>query len=152
MMTEDYKHKYEDLIKRCAEFMQEFAPPSPYELGFKAGWEAAKQEFCKDNTYVSDTTKPAKTMDIQWPRDQVYQWPTTAPWPPGSLDRTYGHNICVGCGKDLNKPIHYVCHMPSCPSQMRVTCSVNANSLADNNMSALQPEIITTIKTTGTST
>jgi hypothetical protein len=125
-MTDDYKQKYEDLMKRCAEFMQDFAPPSPYELGFKAGWEAAKQEFHKDNTYVPDTTKTAKTMDLQWktmdlqwPRDQQ-AWPTpptTNPWPPGSLDRTYGRNICGGCGMDLNKLTNYVCYMPNCPSQ-----------------------------------
>jgi hypothetical protein len=52
LKSDEYKKKYEELQKRCAEFMQEFAIPSPYELGFKAGWEAAKQEFHKDNTYV----------------------------------------------------------------------------------------------------
>jgi len=143
-MTDDYKHKYEDLMKRCAEFMQEFAPPSPYELGFKAGWEAAKQEFCKDDTYVPDTTKPAKTMNIQWPKDQVYQWPTTAPWPP-----QVQCGVC-GIASGINKAMSYVCNNPQCPT--RVTCSINVNSLADNNMSVLKPEIITTIKTTGTST
>jgi hypothetical protein len=75
-MEDNYKHKYDALMERCVKFMSEFAPPSPYELGFKAGWEAAKQEFHKDNTYVPDTTKPAKTLDIQWPRDY------TTPFPP----------------------------------------------------------------------
>jgi hypothetical protein len=80
LKSDDYKKKYDDLMKRCAEFMQEFAPPSPYDLGFKAGWEAAKKEFYKDNTYVPDTTKPATTMDIQWPRDKMaWPWPPTPP-------------------------------------------------------------------------
>lgn len=110
-MSEDYKSKYDDLMKRCAEFMKDFAPPSPYELGFKAGWEAAKQEFHKDNTYVPDTTKPAKTMDIQWPRDKMaWPWPpTTTPWPPGSIS-----NICRVCNLDLNKVTNYVCYHPNC--------------------------------------
>ena len=119
LKSEEYKQKYEDLMKRCSDFMRDFAPPSPYELGFKAGWEAAKQEFHKNNTYVPDTTKPARTLDIQWPRDQQ-AWPvprTTTPWPPGSLDRTYGHSICAGCGHDLNKLTNYVCYMSNCPSQ-----------------------------------
>ena len=109
-MSEDYKSKYDDLMKRCAEFMSEFAPPSPYELGFKAGWEAAKQEFHKDNTYVPDTTKPAKTMDIQWPRDQkVWLQHTTTPWPPGSIS-----NVCRICNLELNKVTNYVCYHPNC--------------------------------------
>jgi hypothetical protein len=100
-MTENYKQKYDDLMKRCAEFMQEFAPPSPYELGFKAGWEAAKQEFHKDNTYVPDTTKPAKT---------------TNPWPP----KVYQACGVCGIGGDINKAMAYVCNNPNCPT--RVTC------------------------------
>jgi hypothetical protein len=110
-MTDDYKQKYDDLMKRCAEFMQEFAPPSPYELGFKAGWEAAKQEFHKDNTYVPDTTKPAETMDIQWPRDKM-----TWPWPP----KVYQACGVCGIGGDINKAMGYVCNNPQCPT--RVTC------------------------------
>lgn len=119
LQSEEYKKKYEELQKRCAEFMQEFAPPSPYELGFKAGWEAAKKEFHKDNTYVPDTTKPARTMDIQWPRDYpVNPVPrTTNPWPPTN-------NICRGCGQDLNNLTHYVCYQAGCPSQIRFTSQI----------------------------
>lgn len=114
-MTDDYKSKYDDLMKRCAEFMQEFAPPSPYELGFKAGWEEARKQY--DKTYVPDTTKqgPARTMDLQWPRDKMaWPWPpamvpTTAPWPPGSVN-----NICRTCGQDLSKLTNYVCYHPNC--------------------------------------
>jgi hypothetical protein len=115
-MTDDYKQKYDDLMKRCAEFMQEFAPPSPYELGFKAGWEAAKQEFHKDNTYVPDTTKTAKTMDLQWPRDKMaWPWPpTTTPFP-----QSIRCPVC-GIGGDINKAMAYVCNHPNCPT--RVTC------------------------------
>lgn len=128
-MTDEYKKKYEDMMKRCADFMQEFAPPSPYELGFKAGWEAAKQEFHKDNTYVHDTTKPAKTMDIQWPRD--YQ---TTPFPPATYQ---GCRLC-GIGRDPFKAMSYVCNHPNCPT--RVSC--NVNTLADNQVSALYSDKI----------
>jgi len=114
-MTDDYKQKYEELMQRCAEFMKEFAPPSPYELGFKAGWEAAKQEFHKDNTYVPDTTKPAKTMDLQWPRDYPR---TTNPWPPNKV--VYQACGVCGIGGDINKAMSYVCNNPQCPT--RVTC------------------------------
>jgi hypothetical protein len=119
-MTEDYKHKYDALMERCAKFMSEFAPPSPYELGFKAGWEAAKQEFHKDNTYVPDTTKPAKTMDIQWPRDYPN---TTNPWPP----HTVVYQACGVCGiGDINKATGYVCYNPKCPT--RVTCTTTGTA------------------------
>jgi hypothetical protein len=122
-MTEDYKSKYDALMERCAKFMSEFAPPSPYELGFKAGWEAAKQEFDKDNTYVPDTTKPAQTMDIQWPRDKMaWPWPpamvpTTTPFPPPKYT---DHSIpCHKCNIDLAKNTHYNCLDNNCPSQIR---------------------------------
>lgn len=111
-MTEDYKHKYDALMERCAKFMSEFAPPSPYELGFKAGWEAAKQEFHKDNTYVPDTTKPAKTLDIMWP-DRI---PTTTPWPPTMYQAC---SVC-GMGSELNKAMSFVCNNLQCPT--KVTC------------------------------
>jgi hypothetical protein len=113
-MTDEYKQKYDDLMKRCAKFMSEFAPPSPYELGFKAGWEAAKQEFHKDNTYVPDTTKPARTMDIQWPRDYENL-------PPRTISPKYNdHSIpCHTCHIDLAKQTSYVCHQPNCPSQIK---------------------------------
>ena len=100
-MSDNYKQKYEDLMKRCEEF----------NIWFEDHKRKMKRNL-----------GPAKTEDIQWPRD--YQaWPpiTTTPWPPGSLDRTYGYNICAGCGQDLNKLTHYVCYHPNCPSQMRVT-------------------------------
>jgi hypothetical protein len=129
LQSDEYKKKYEDLLKHCAEFMQEFAPPSPYELGFKAGWEAAKQEFHKDNTYVPDTTKPAKTMDLQWPRDQqawlaklAQAWPvprTTTPWPQPMYQAC---GVC-GIGGDINKTMSFVCTNPQCPT--RVTCFSN---------------------------
>jgi len=106
LKSEEYKKKYDELMKRCAEFMQEFAPPSPYELGFKAGWEEARKQY--DKTYVPDTTKqgPARTMDLQWPRDKM-AWP----WPPTF---TQVNNICRTCGQDLSKLTHYVCYHPNC--------------------------------------
>jgi len=125
-MTEDYKHKYDALMERCAKFMSEFAPPSPYELGFKAGWEAAKQEFYKDNTYVPDTTKPAKTMDIQLPRDYpAWTVPrTTNPWPPNTV--VYQACGVCGIGGGINKAMGYVCNNPQCPT--RVTCTTTGTS------------------------
>lgn len=107
LKSDEYKQKYEALMERCSKFMSEFAPPSPYELGFKAGWEAAKKEFHKDNTYVPDTTKPAKTMDLQWPR----------PWPP----KVYQACSVCGMGGDINKAMSFVCNNPNCPT--RVTCT-----------------------------
>ena len=109
-MTDDYKQKYEDLMKRCADFMSEFAPPSPYELGFKAGWEAAKQEF--DKGHVKPVVGPAETMDLQWPN----RVPTTAPFPPKYTDRSIP---CHKCNIDLAKNTHYVCFDNNCPSQIR---------------------------------
>jgi hypothetical protein len=64
-MTDDYKQKYDDLMKRCEEFMRDFAPPSPYELGFKAGWEAAMASKKIETVVVP--TQIAKTEDIMWP-------------------------------------------------------------------------------------
>jgi hypothetical protein len=116
LKSDEYKKKYEDLLKRCAEFTKEFSPPSPYELGFKAGWEAAKQEFNKDKTHVPDTTKqhqPAKTMDIQWPKD--------------NYGITYtDHSVipCHTCGIDLSKLPNYVCMLSPCPSQIK-TSNIN---------------------------
>ena len=115
LKSDEYKKKYEDLVKRCEEFMKDFAPPSPYELGFKAGWEAAKQEFNKDKTYVPDTTKqhqPAQTMDLQWPKDKYGVQYTD-------------HSIpCHGCGIDLSKVTNYVCMLQPCPSQIK-TSNIN---------------------------
>ena len=67
--------------------------------------------------------------------------PTTAPWPPIGLQYTY-NSICAGCGQDLNKLTHYVCYMPNCPSQMRVTCSTSTVSQNTPNLNVLNiPEI-----------
>ena len=125
LKSEEYKQKYEALMERCSKFMSEFAPPSPYEIGFKAGWEAAKQEFHKDNTYVPDTTKPAKTMDLQWPRDYPN---TTNPWPPIGLQYTDHSIICSVCRIDLNRRTNYVCHTPNCPSQFKVTSTTGTST------------------------
>lgn len=112
LKSDEHKKKMEELAQRCAEFMKDFAPPSPYELGFKAGWEAAKKEFQKDNTYVPDTTKgPYKTMDIMWP-DRM---PTTLPFPP-----SYYVNRCGTCNIEFKGVMGYVCNHPNCPT--KVTC------------------------------
>ena len=117
-MTDDYKQKYDDLMKRCAEFMEEWnVRPTPYQQGFQDGWEAAKKEFDKDKTYVPDTTKPAKTMDIQYyPAWTVPR--TTNPWPPNTV--VYQACGVCGIGGDINKAMAYVCNNPKCPT--RVSC------------------------------
>jgi hypothetical protein len=98
-MIDDYKKKYDELMKRCADFMQDFAQPSDYERGFRDGWEAGKKEF-EDKTYVPDTTKR-----------------TTNPWPP----KTVVYQGCSVCGMgDINKAMSYVCNNPQCPT--KVTC------------------------------
>jgi hypothetical protein len=76
-----------------------------YREGFKDGWEAAKKEFQKDNTYVPDTTKPARTMDLQWPRDH------------GSWGIIYT-NSCRVCHISSNQLTNYVCNYPNCPSKV----------------------------------
>ena len=113
LKSDEHKKKMEELAQRCAEFMREFANPDPYQKGFKDGWEAAKKEFQKDNTYVPDTTKqgPAKTMDIMWP-DRM---PTTSPFPP-----SYIQHRCNVCGMDSKGVMGYVCPHPNCPT--KVTC------------------------------
>ena len=78
-----------------------------YREGFKDGWEAAKKEFQKDNTYVPDTTKPAKTLDISWP-DRP---------PPEGWGIIYT-NSCRVCHISSSQLTHYVCNYPNCPSKV----------------------------------
>ena len=116
LKSDDYKQKYDELMKRCADFMQDFAQPSDYERGFRDGWEAGKKEFDRDKTYVPDTTKHdfSKKPAITWPRDYPN---TTNPWPP----KTVVYQGCSVCGMgDINKAMAYVCNNPKCPT--RVTC------------------------------
>lgn len=111
LKSKEYKQKYEALMERCAKFMSEFAPPSPYELGFKAGWEAAKKEF--DRGHVSPINQsPIQTMDIQWPRDYT----TTNPFPPTCISGT--KDTCPTCKLNLSKMEHYVCYHPDCSSKV----------------------------------
>ena len=41
---------------------------------------------------------------------------TTTPFPPNH------YNACTLCRIDLNKATHYVCHHPTCPTQIKITC------------------------------
>jgi len=128
LKSDEYKKKYEDLLKRCAEFTKEFSPPTEFERGFKCGWEMAKQEFNKNKTYVPDTTKtdeywnskfpskqhqPAQTMDLQWPRDKY-----------GNKYTDHSVIPCHTCGIDLSKLPNYVCMLSPCPSQIK-TSNIN---------------------------
>jgi hypothetical protein len=118
LQSDEYKKKYEDLLKRCAEFTKEFSPPTDFERGFKCGWEMAEKslKFNADKTHVPDTTKqhqPAKTMDIQWPKD--------------NYGITYtDHSVipCHTCGIDLSKLPNYMCMLSNCPSQIK-TSNIN---------------------------
>ena len=85
---------------------------------YKRGWYDGYQAAQNDSTriYPTQPLGPAKTMDLQWPRDQQ-AWPvprTTNPWP---LYQACG--VC-GIGGDINKAMSYVCNNPQCPT--RVTC------------------------------
>lgn len=129
-MTDDYKQKYEDLMKRCEEF----------NIWFEEHKRKMKRNL-----------GPAKTEDIQWPRDKE-SWPpiTTAPWPPGSFDPW--NAVCETCRLSMTNKSNYVCNIPSCPRNFTRTCSL-ANTagyatLADNNMSMLKPETPKTLTIT----
>jgi hypothetical protein len=64
---------------------------------------------------------------------------------------------CTVCGIKFEHANQYVCSNFSCPNKLTVTCSTDTtaiknstlNSMADNNMTMLQPAMITTLKTTG---
>jgi hypothetical protein len=73
-MNDDYKQKYDDLMKRCEEFNIWF------------------EEHKRKSGHLTPTVIP-----------------TTAPWPPGSIN-----NICRVCHLDLNKVTKYVCYHPNC--------------------------------------
>jgi hypothetical protein len=101
-MIDDYKQKYEELMQRCEEFNIWFEEHKK-KMGIRI---IPTQPF-----------GPAKTMDIMWP-DRM---PTTTPWPPIGIQYTY-NSVCKLCRIDLNKATHYVCHHPTCPTQIKVTC------------------------------
>jgi hypothetical protein len=73
-MTDGYKEKYDDLMKRCEEFNIWF------------------EDHKRKSGHLTPTVIP-----------------TTAPWPPGSVN-----NICRTCGQDLSKLTNYVCYHPNC--------------------------------------
>jgi hypothetical protein len=64
---------------------------------------------------------------------------------------------CTVCGINFEHANQYVCSNFSCPNKLSVTCSADTtaiknstlNSISDNNMSSLKPEMISTIKITG---
>ena len=97
-MNDDYKQKYEELMKRCEEFNI---------------WFEEHKKKMGVRIIPTQPLGPIKTMDIMWP-DRI---PTTLPFPP-----IHYNNICTLCRIDLNKATHYVCHHPTCPSQIKVTC------------------------------
>jgi len=77
------------------------AQTSAYARGFKDGWDAALKSL--DKTYVPDTTKPARTLDIQWPRDKD-SWPTIT-------------SVCTVCNMNTSNLTHYVCPQTNCPGR-----------------------------------
>jgi hypothetical protein len=78
------------------------AQTSAYARGFKDGWDAALKSL--DKTYVPDTTKPAKTLDICWP-DRP---------PPGGWNRMA---VCTVCNMNTSNLTHYVCPQTNCPGR-----------------------------------
>ena len=109
-----------------------------YKRGFYDGFKAARTENHYERKVFPTQPLPPRTEDIMWP-DRL---PTTSPFPS-----TMTTNRCNTCGIEMKGAWGYVCHHPKCPT--RVTCSVDVNSFADNNMSMLKPDLITTLKTTG---
>lgn len=108
LKSDEYKKKYDDLMQRCADFMKEFAPPSSYELGFKAGWEAALDSLQK--VYVNPNQQvPAQTRR-----------PTTLPFPPSLYQDTYD-DTCKACGINMTNMTHYVCTSSRCPPRFKFT-------------------------------
>jgi hypothetical protein len=99
LKSEDYKKKYEELMKRCEEFNIWF-------------------ESHKRKMNINLPPGPAKTMDLQWPRDKK-AWP----WPPTLFQVC---SVC-GIGSELNKAMSFVCNNPQCPT--RVTCSTSGTSI-----------------------
>jgi hypothetical protein len=121
------------------------AESADYYRGFHEGFMAARN---------APTTIP--TQPITYKYDKPI---TNVPIQPVMYA-----NRCTVCGIDFKNATHYVCNNIGCPT--KVTCTTgatgggtttfantvigyNVNNLADNNMSALMPEMITTIKTTG---
>jgi hypothetical protein len=78
------------------------AQTSAYARGFKDGWDAALKSL--DKTYVPDTTKPARTLDINWP-DRP---------PPGGWNSMA---VCTVCNMNTSNLTHYVCPQTNCPGR-----------------------------------
>jgi hypothetical protein len=146
-MTDGYKEKYEDLMKRCADFMSDFAPPSNYELGFKAGYDAAmalrKTEIV---TAPIQTGKIGITYtDYTTPYPITNTMASTITVDPNKLTnlsvtppRYNDHSIiCPYCRLDLNKVGQYTCYIPNCPSQE--TLIGKLNDIALKSTSDLKP-------------
>jgi hypothetical protein len=83
-----------------------------YYRGFYDGFKAAQKAQDYPKIYPTQPLGPIRTEDIMWP-DRI---PTTTPFPSSH------YNACTLCRIDLNKATHYVCHHPTCPTQIKVTC------------------------------
>ena len=73
---------------------------------------------------------------------------TTIPTIPFPYRTAYAQH-CTVCGINFEHANQYVCSNFNCPNKLSVTCSANTstlNSMADNNMSMLNPEMIKPIK------
>lgn len=90
------------------------AQTSAYARGFKDGWDAAIKSL--DKTYVPDSTKPAKTLDICWPdRPPPGGW-KIADFPGGSWK--IGDSLtCSVCNMNTSNLTHYVCPQTNCPGR-----------------------------------
>ena len=73
---------------------------------------------------------------------------TTIPTIPFPYRTAYTQH-CTVCGINFEHANQYVCSNFNCPNKLSVTCSTDTstlNSMADNNMSMLNPEMIKPIK------
>ena len=107
-------------------------------IDYKRGWYDGFMEALKKNT----TIYPNPPF-VDWTKHQLPA--TTGPFPP-----TMNQNRCYVCGIEFKNATHYVCNNIGCPTKVTCTAAGTAGkydygNLADNNMSALNPEILTTI-------
>ena len=96
LQSDDYKQKYEDLMKRCEEFNI---------------WFEEHKKKMGVRIIPTQPLGPIRTEDIMWP-DRM---PTTTPFPPSH------YSGCKLCRMDLNRATQYVCHHPNCPSQWKAS-------------------------------
>ena len=105
-MTDDYKHKYEELMQRCEEFNI---------------WFEEHKKKMGVRIIPTQPLGPAKTMDIMWP-DRI---PTTLPFPQHYYDPW--NDVCLTCRLSMTNKSNYVCNIPNCPKNSTATSNTGEN-------------------------